>query len=155
MPRKRHTSITPVISRLRLDGATFIALFWGTAPVIEGHAVKDKNSGTSEDQRNHPRFRVDIRLKVITGVASNGKAFFGRGSDISEGGMRVFVPADLEIGEAVTLELALPYTDRKVLVRGVLRNRMGFSYGVEYSASTTPEEREVISRACRALSLVQ
>ncbi len=114
-----------------------------------------QDSSASEEQRNHPRFHVDIRLKVITGIASNGKSYFGRGSDISEGGMRVFVPADLKIGEAVTLELALPYTDRKVVVRGVLRNRMGFSYGVEYSASTTKEEREIISRACLALSLVQ
>ncbi len=123
--------------------------------MIEGRVVKQHSGESTEEQRNHPRFRVDIRLRVITGIASAGKAYFGRGSDISEGGMRVFVPADLEIGEAVTLELALPYCDRKVLVRGVLRNRMGFSYGVEYSASTTEEERQVIARACRALSLVQ
>lgn len=123
--------------------------------MAEGHVVRQQSGESSEEQRNHPRFRVDIRLKVITGIATNSKAYFGRGSDISEGGMRVFVPADLKVGESVTLELALPYTDRKVLVRGVLRNRMGFSYGVEYSASTTQDERELISRACRALSLVQ
>lgn len=136
-----------------MTGATLVALL-GSVHVIEGHVV-NRQSGKAEEQRNHPRFHVDIRLKVIAGIASNGKSYFGRGSDISEGGMRVFVPAELEIGESVTLELTLPYTDRKVLVRGVLRNRVGFSYGVEYSPSTTREEREVISRACRALSLVQ
>ncbi len=69
--------------------------------------------------------------------------------------MRVFVPADLEVGETVTLELTLPYSDQKVSIRGVLRNRLGFSYGVEYSTSTTLLERQNIARACKALSLVQ
>ncbi len=114
-----------------------------------------KSSGESEELRNHPRFRVDIRLKVTTGIVNNGKPLFGRGSDISEGGMRVFVPADLEIGESVTIELTVPYSEQKLTVRGVLRNRLGFSYGVEYSASTTLAERQVIARACKALSLVQ
>lgn len=117
--------------------------------------MKQNSTGESEELRNHPRYRVDLRLKVITGIATNGRAFFGRGSDISEGGMRVFVPADLEIGESVMLELTLPYSEQKLLIRGVLRNRLGFSYGVEYSATTTLEERQVIARACKALSLVQ
>ncbi len=108
-----------------------------------------------EDLRNHPRYRVDIRLKVITGIANHSRAFFGRGSDISEGGMRVFVPAELKIGEPITLELALPYSGQKIQVRGVTRNRLGFSYGVEYAPSTTLDERRVIARACKALSLVQ
>lgn len=69
--------------------------------------------------------------------------------------MRVFVPADLVMGEMVTLELLLPYTEQKILVRGFLRNREGFSYGVEYAASTTVAEREQIARACKALALIQ
>ena len=122
--------------------------------MIEGHVEKQR-SEESEELRNHPRYRVDLRLKVITGITSNGRAIFGRGSDISEGGMRVFVPADLAIGETVTLELTLPYSEQKVIIRGVLRNRLGFSYGVEYAANTTLQERHSIARACKALSLVQ
>ena len=118
--------------------------------------VKHQSSnGENEELRKSPRYRVDIRLKVITGIAVQGRAIFGRGSDISEGGMRVFVPADLAIGETITLELTLPYSDQKLLIRGVLRNRLGFSYGVEYSASTSLTERQNIARACKALALVQ
>ncbi len=112
-------------------------------------------SEENEELRRNPRFRVDLRLKVITGLTTNGRAIFGRGSDISEGGMRVFVPADLAIGETVILELTLPYSDQKVTIRGVLRNRLGFSYGLEYASSTTLLERQTIARACKALSLVQ
>lgn len=122
--------------------------------ILEGNLAK-QSGGENEELRRYPRYRLDIRLKVITGIVTNAKAFFGRGSDISEGGMRLFVPADLAIGETVTLELTLPYTEQKLIVHGVLRNRMGFSYGVEYSNSMTLLERQTIARACKALSLVQ
>ncbi len=108
-----------------------------------------------EDDRRYRRYRVDLRLRLLTGPANNNKIIFARVSNISEGGMRVFVPAELVLGELVTLELMLPYSEQKVLIRGVLRNREGFSYGVEYAVSTTTAEREQISRACKALALVQ
>jgi hypothetical protein len=108
-----------------------------------------------EEERRFKRYRVDIRLRLLTGPANSHRTIFARGSNISEGGMRVFVPADLVLGELVTLELMLPYSEQKLVIRGVLRNRDGFSYGVEYAASTTSEEREHIARACKALALVQ
>ena len=123
--------------------------------MIQEANVVRQSSAAIEELRHYPRYRLDIRLKLITGIAPHARAIFGRGSDISEGGMRLFVPADLGIGETVTLELTLPYTEQKLLVRGVLRNRMGFSYGVEYSNSMTLLERQTIARACKALSLVQ
>jgi hypothetical protein len=108
-----------------------------------------------ERDRRFRRYHLDVRLRLLTGPANSHKTIFARGSNISEGGMRVFVPADLILGELVTLELMLPYTEQKLVIRGVLRNRDGFSYGVEYAASTTAAERDQISRACKALALIQ
>jgi hypothetical protein len=108
-----------------------------------------------EGDRRFRRYHLDVRLRLLTGPANSHKTIFARGSNISEGGMRVFVPADLILGELVTLELMLPYTEQKLVIRGVLRNRDGFSYGVEYAASTTAAERDQISRACKALALIQ
>lgn len=107
------------------------------------------------DGRKFRRYRVDLRLRMLTGPANKHRTIFARGSNISEGGMRVFVPADLVLGEMVTLELMLPYSEQKLVVRGILRNREGFSYGVEYASSTTASEREQIARACKALALIQ
>lgn len=115
----------------------------------------DSEDSKHEETRRFRRFRVDIRLRLITGPANNNRTIFARGSNISEGGMRVFVPADLVLGELVTLELILPYSEQKIAVRGILRNRDGFSYGVEYLSSTTPAEREMIARTCKALALIQ
>ena len=121
---------------------------------LERHTVKP-GDGVKEELRKNPRYHLDLRLKVIIGIAEKTRTIFGRGSDISEGGMRVFVPADLPLGETVTLELTLPYSEQKLVIRGILRNRLGFSYGVEYATNTTLLERQVIARACKALSLVQ
>ncbi|HEU5399893.1 MAG TPA: PilZ domain-containing protein [Terriglobales bacterium] len=111
--------------------------------------------GEGHEARRFQRFRVDIRLRIITGPANSNRTVFARGSNISEGGLRAFVPADLVLGDMVTLELILPYSDKKISVRGMLRNRDGFSYGVEYAASTTQEEREHIARVCNTLALIQ
>ncbi len=107
------------------------------------------------ESRRFRRYRVDIRLRMITGPVNNNRTVFARGSNISEGGLRAFVPADLVLGDMVTLELILPYSEKKILVRGMLRNREGFSYGVEYAASTTQDEREHIARVCNTLALIQ
>lgn len=111
--------------------------------------------GQGRETRKFQRYRVDIRLRMITGPANNNRTIFARGSNISEGGLRAFVPADLALGDMVTIELILPYSDKKISVRGMLRNREGFSYGVEYAASTTHEEREHIARVCNTLALIQ
>ncbi len=108
-----------------------------------------------ENNRRWSRYQVDLRVKVLTGVATMNRDYFGRGSDISEGGMRVFVPAELAIGDAITIELPLPYSEQKLAIRGVVRNRLGFSYGIEYACTTTAIEREQIARTCKALALLQ
>ena len=110
---------------------------------------------SAQESRRFRRYRVDIRLRMITGPANNNRTIFARGSNISEGGLRAFVPADLALGDMVTVEFILPYYDKKIAVRGMLRNREGFSYGVEYAASTTQEEREHIARVCNTLALIQ
>ncbi len=121
----------------------------------------DESGSTAAESRNgiesrrYQRFRVDIRLRMVTGPANNNRTVFARGSNISEGGLRAFVPADLVLGDMVTVELILPYSEKKISVRGMLRNREGFSYGVEYAASTTQEEREHIARVCNTLALIQ
>jgi hypothetical protein len=118
--------------------------------------MEDEASGEQHEvDRRYKRYHVDLRLRLLTGPANNHRSIYARGSNISEGGMRVFVPAELVLGDMVTLELILPYSEQKIVIRGFLRNREGFSYGVEYAASTSTAEREQIARACKALALIQ
>lgn len=101
--------------------------------------------------RRWSRFKVEVRVKV---VLPNRGAIYGQGSDISEGGMALFVPTELETGQTVQAEILLPYCREKVMLRGVVRNRDGFRYGVEFSA-LSDHEKLLIERVCRALAMVQ
>ena len=101
--------------------------------------------------RRWSRYRVEVRVKV---KLANRGAVYGQGSDISEGGMALFVPTELENGQTIQAELMLPYCREKVLLRGVVRNRAGFRYGLEFS-SLTDHEKMLIERVCHALAMVQ
>src|SRR5258708_7722535 len=75
-------------------------------------------------------------------------------TNISESGMRVFVPRDLEMGRWLTVELNLPYNREELKVRAAVRNRVGFEYGIEF-LEISEEEREAIRKNCRVLNLLR
>lgn len=95
-----------------------------------------------------------MELRVSLSVLRHGKEFryTGNANDISQGGMRLFVAADLFPGETIDFDLSLKYGG-KVSLKGVIRNRDRFEYGVEYLQPTAAVQ-EAITRNCRALSLL-
>jgi c-di-GMP-binding flagellar brake protein YcgR len=101
--------------------------------------------------RRWRRYRVEVRVKV---KLPNRGAVYGQGSDISEGGMALFLPTELESGQTIHAEVTLPYCKEKVMLRGVIRNRAGYRYGLEFSV-LTDHEKLLIERVCHALSMVQ
>jgi c-di-GMP-binding flagellar brake protein YcgR len=104
--------------------------------------------------RRWKRFRVDLRLKVTT-VRNGQRAFsFGQGSDVSEGGMAAYIPAELELGEMVEVEIKLPYSKDTLLMKCSVRNRNGFRYGLE-CVLINESDREQLKKSLKALSLVQ
>jgi hypothetical protein len=78
----------------------------------------------------------------------------GRGSDVSEGGMSLYVPVEMVVGSVVELDLVLPYSQQPLKLRGTIRNRNNFRYGIEF-LTPSPADQEVVLRACKALALVQ
>jgi len=55
-----------------------------------------------------------------------------RGVRLSEGGICLFAAANLPIGSQVKVEFKNPRTDQSVYVRGKIRNRSVYLYGVEF-----------------------
>jgi len=113
--------------------------------------VQKQTGAAFSKTRRWQRYRVEVRVKV---KLQNRGAIYGQGSDISEGGMALFIPTELEVGQTINAELALPYCQEKVSLRGVVRNRSGFRYGVEFSI-LTDHEKVLIERVCHALAMVQ
>ena len=113
-------------------------------------ARKHKPEAFSKTRRRS-RYKVETRVRV---VLTNRAAVYGQGSDISESGMALFLPTELESGQAIQAELMLPYTREKLVLRGVARNRAGFRYGIEF-LKLTDHEKVLIGRVCNALSMME
>jgi hypothetical protein len=103
--------------------------------------------GSVEQLRRWPRHRIDVRLKVsVEGTSSSGSAF-GRGNNLSQGGMGAYIPSAIPVGSMVLLEVSFLYSPIEVKVRAVVRNCEGFRYGLEFVEVST-EARRIIEKNC-------
>jgi len=106
------------------------------------------------EARRWERYPIDVRLKVTSTRGGVRTIVYGRGTDVSEGGMSAYVALELNLGSSVEMEVTLPYAQQPLKVKARVRSREGLRYGLEF-LSLTPPEREVILRTCKALALVQ
>lgn len=94
----------------------------------------------SVDKRRWRRvhFAVPIRVTVTSGARN---VIDTQGSQMNPGGIGFSTDADLPVGAQV--EVA--FTQYQLTLTGVIRNRAGNVYGVEFAA-TTAEENEHLER---------
>lgn len=104
--------------------------------------------------RRWPRFKVSLSMRLLIHSPAGIEYVFAHGRDISEGGMAVYVPAELNVGDSAALEFTVPYSQEKLLLTAFVRNRTGFRYGIEFT-KLGQHERDVIANSCKALSLLQ
>lgn len=107
-----------------------------------------------EDSRRWQRHELTIPVNVT--IFLDGEQFQHRGqaSDISRGGMRLFLTRELPAGTAVILEFLVPYNTEEFVVRGVIRNRNGFNHGVEF-INATSRQQQMIERTCKVFDLLR
>jgi c-di-GMP-binding flagellar brake protein YcgR len=120
----------------------------GTAVLVE------KGAENQAGIRRWERFSVDIRLKASFKRNNMPLTVFGRGSDISQGGMACYIPSELSVGSSVDLELSLPYMtgEQPIRIIATVRNRNGFRYGLEYVALSEFDKARLL-KSLRALAL--
>ncbi len=106
------------------------------------------------ERRQWKRFYLDVRLRASIRSSGAKLPVYGRASNLSRGGVAVFLPVELVIGEHVELDITLPYATQPLKVRAVVRNRRSFAYGLEF-VDITPAQQQAITRTCGALELVQ
>jgi c-di-GMP-binding flagellar brake protein YcgR len=109
-----------------------------------------------EGVRRWERFSVDIRLKASFKRNGMPLAIFGRGSDVSQGGMAAYIPSELPVGTNIELELSLPYMsgEQPIRIAAAVRNRNGFRYGLEY-LKLSANDQERLLKSLKALALTQ
>jgi len=107
----------------------------------------------AQDLRRWERYRIKVRAKITLNLNGATSSFFGEASDVSQGGLSLFLPRELEPGVAILMELTFPYNSRRMAIRGLIRNRHGFTYGVEF-ISPSSYQLQTIAGVCKALQLL-
>jgi len=85
-----------------------------------------------ENRRRWPRHPFDARVRLEMDQSAERKIVDGRGVRLSEGGLCLFAAADLPLGSHVKVEFRSPGTEEPIRIRGKVRNRMVYLYGVEF-----------------------
>jgi PilZ domain len=110
-------------------------------------AINAEFATTSLNKRRWRRLHFTVPVRVSLGESRHGTVINSRGCQMNPGGIGFFADSDLAIGGEVEIEL----TDYQLTLRGVIRDRTGDRYGVEFLA-TNAEENEQLELYRRILS---
>ena len=104
-----------------------------------GMATNAKFDATSLDKRRWRRLHFTLPVRVTSDKCRHVGVIDSRGSKMNPGGISFFADTDLAIGDEV--EIAL--TDYRLRLRGVVRDRAGNQYGVEFLAASSEESEQL------------
>ncbi len=92
------------------------------------------------NRRRWERHPFDAPLRVVVDHSAEKTTVDGRGVRLSEGGICLFAAANLPLGSQVNVEFKNPRTHESVHVRGKVRNRSVYLYGVEFLPNEFSDE---------------
>ena len=101
---------------------------------------------TATDHRNTRRYKrhsIDVPIRVIVHRTSKTTVFVARGNELSEGGMALTAGVELKPGDETEIEFTPPYSGLPIRIRGIVRNRSGYRYGMEFVAADARETEQV------------
>lgn len=104
---------------------------------------------TGPEMRRWTRHKIDVRLRVSFPSSAGTEPVFGRGNNLSHGGMGAFIPCSIAVGTNVSLEVTFPYSPTEVKLEAVVRSCDGFRYGLEFVHLRT-EVRDIIMKNCES-----
>lgn len=92
-------------------------------------------------RRRWPRYKIDVPVRLIVQRPTNVVIVLGRGRALNRGGMAIFAGIELSLDERVAAEFTPPYYGLPVRVRGLVRNRSGDTYGIEFITGNDDDYR--------------
>ena len=96
------------------------------------------NHASSEDRRRWKRYLLNASIRLVTDTA----VIDGRGIRVSEGGISLFAAANLAVGTQIKVEFTTP-PSKKLSVRGAVRYRAVYLYGVEFLAEDFRDQQQI------------
>lgn len=93
--------------------------------------------------RRYKRHSIDVPIRVIVHRTSKTTVFMARGNELGEGGMALTAGVELKPGDETEIEFTPPYSGMPIRIRGIVRNRSGYRYGMEFVAADARECEQV------------
>ncbi len=101
------------------------------------------SSPTYRQQRRWPRYQISVPVIVKYHRGDKTVLADGRGTELNEGGLAVFASAELNVGQLIEVSFTPPYNNTPIEVRCTVRNRQGYTYGVEFLSENLKDEMSV------------
>lgn len=99
--------------------------------------------------RRWARLRIHVPVTLVLRKQDKTQFVQGRGQDLNEGGIGIFAGTELRLGEIIEISFTPPYQGNPMMARAIVRNRRGYTYGMEF-VTETPADHERVS-AIRAV----
>lgn len=99
--------------------------------------------GKGNDKRIWLRTELDVRVRLRFEHNRAQQQCYCRSVDISEAGIGLVAPYDLERGQELDVEFTLPGAAAPLQTQGRVRNRDGFRYGLEFVSLSDVQRREI------------
>ena len=96
-----------------------------SAPHTFGHRVNKR-------ARRWVRYKSATRIKIVAAGLEDTPTVEGHCVQISAGGMCFFAVGNFDLGDRVNVEFIRPESANSGRVRGIIRNRAVYLYGMEY-----------------------
>ena len=93
--------------------------------------------------RRWPRYQVDLPVRLIAQRPTKVAIVPGRGRELNRGGMAVLAGMELPLNEQVAVEFTPPYAGQPMRLRGFVRNRSGYKYGIEFITENDADYQNV------------
>ena len=111
-----------------------------------------KRKPVPRNTRRYPRYAMDVRMTVEVFRSGTVSYFWGRSTEFGMDGIGGTLPGDLETGEVVSMEFALPSVPLPLRLRAIVRYRIGLHYGFEF-LTLNGGQRAALRAMCDRLAM--
>lgn len=111
------------------------------------------NQQTYLNTRRWRRHKLSVPIRVILSQPGKTTLTDGRGNELSEGGLALTAGVELKVGDQIMVEFTPPYSSCPIRVAGIVRNREGYRYGVEFLREG-PEATAQVDRLCLMFNMM-
>ena len=104
-----------------------------------------------ERVRRFPRHHFDARIEASVFREGVTTACWGRANELGQDGIGATLSRELQVGEVVSLEFAIPIAPHTIKVRAVVRYSEGLRCGFEFLV-VSGEQRLLLRQVCVGLA---